>query len=827
MTEMSVPPGSPADPRIFGPPSLRRRFQQLRGGTIESDLRPFAGALDAISKAAREAAAKSDEELSAAGRALRAKVAGGAAERDVLQDAFALVSEAAFRRLGLRLFDVQILAGLALHQGRIVEMQTGEGKTLAAVAPAFLSALAGRGVHVLTANDYLAKRDARWMGPVYESLGLRVGFVQERMTRAERRAAYRCDVTYVTAREAGFDYLRDHLCLDPDDLVHRPLHVAIVDEADSILVDEARVPLVVAGDEEQHASAIGRMAGIARRLTAGVDYDTDEYARNINLTERGSLRVEEMLGCGNLFAPENLATLAQIRNALHAEALLRRDVDYIVRNGRVELVDELTGRVVDKRQWPDGLQAALEAKEGQDLQPEGRILGSIPVQHFVRNYPRLAGMTATAQSAAAEFHEVYGIGVTVIPTHMPCVRVDHADLLFTDRAAKERAIVDEIASAHATGRPILVGTASVAESERLALTLVASGVPCRVLNAKNDEVEAEIVAEAGAAGAVTISTNMAGRGTDIRLGGRTGSGRAQVVALGGLYVIGTNRHESRRIDDQLRGRAGRQGDPGSSRFIVSLEDDLLQRFGLRGLIRASRWPAPQSAPLDDALLTSEIARAQRIVDGQNFEARQTLWRYSQVLEGQRQHIQEGRQTVLLGEDDGGVLALRRPERWQALTITAGAEVLRQVERRLTLVAIDRCWSDHLAEISRIRDGIHLVTLGGLDPYEQYHARAREAFEETVGRIDDEIVRIFDGIEITRQGVDWRKAGLLGPSSTWTYLVTDKPFTTDPLASLSARPSLGLPLALAYGPLFILWGIFSRWRRARKRKPPSKGNLSCF
>ena len=634
----------------------------------------------------------------------------------MLVEAFALVREAARRRLGLGMFDVQVLAGLALHQGRIVEMQTGEGKTLVAVAPALLSALGGSGVHILTVNDYLARRDARWMGPIYESLGLQVGFVQERMTRAERQRAYACEVTYVTAREAGFDFLRDRLCLDPADIVHRRLHLAIVDEADSILIDEARVPLVVAGDEQEHPSELARMAVLARRLASGLDYDTDEYARNISLTEQGSQRVEEILGCGNLYAPENLVVLAQIRNALHAEVLLRADVDYIVRDGRVELVDELTGRVVDKRQWPDGLQAAIEAKEGQRLQPEGRILGSIPIQHFVRNYPRLAGMTATAQSAAIEFHEIYGIGVTVIPTNRPCVRADHADLVFTDREAKERALVDEITSVHATGRPILAGTASVAESERIARKLSESGVSCRVLNAKNDEAEAEIVADAGAPGAVTISTNMAGRGTDIRLGGRGEAGRDQVVALGGLYVIGTNRHESRRIDDQLRGRAGRQGDPGSSRFIVSLEDDLLERFGLRGLIPRAHWPAPQAAPIDDRLLTREIARAQRIVDGQNFEARQTLWRYSQVLEGQRQNVQDGRQAILTGEEDGDLLARRRPERWHALEGTVGLDLLRPVERRLTLLAIDRCWSDHLAEIARIRDGIHLVTLGGLDPY---------------------------------------------------------------------------------------------------------------
>ncbi len=806
-------PSSPAGPRdrrrAAGRPTVAECWQRLLGSSVRTDLRPLEDRLAAVEAAGRALAGASDGQIRARAARLKGQARRGTPEEALLAEAFALVREAAVRRLGQRPFDVQMLAGIALHQGAVVEMQTGEGKTLAAVAPAFLAALSGRGVHVLTVNDYLARRDAAWMGPVYELLGLQVGCIQGRTLGAERRSAYNCDVTYLTARESGFDYLRDRLCLEPDRLVHRPFHLAIVDEADSILVDEARVPLVIAGDVLDHGADLERIAAAVRELRAGRDYDTDEYRRNVNLTAAGSERLEAGLGCGNLFAPEALHLLADIRNALHAEVLLARDVDYIVRRGRVEHVDELTGRVVEKRQWPDGLQAALEAKEGVRQRPEGRILGSVTLQHFVRAYPRLCGMTATARPAAKELEEFYGLGVTVVPTHRPCVRVDHPDVVFTHREAKTRALVAEIAAVHETGRPVLVGTASVAESEALAASLGRIGVACRVLNARHDEEEAAIVADAGAPGAVTISTNMAGRGTDIRLGGRDEAERDRVVALGGLYVIGANRHESRRIDDQLRGRAGRQGDPGSSRFFVSLEDDLLERFRLRDLVPAAKWPARQDGSIDDPVLARAIARAQRIVDGQNLDTRRTLWRYAHVVELQRRYVQDWRQEILTGEAQPDVLAAARPERWRRLTGTVGEAVLRGVERHLALVTIDRAWSEHLAEMGHVRGGIHLVTLAGQDPYEQFHARAREAFERLLPRVDEEIATTFDTLDVTERGVDWKAAGMLGPSSTWTYLVTDTPFLTGPLAAMAARPSLGLPVAWLYAPFWILWAVYRR------------------
>ncbi|MGD9254092.1 MAG: accessory Sec system translocase SecA2 [Holophagae bacterium] len=801
-------------------PSWWQRVTRWTGSPVDHDLRSFAEDVAAIAALEPEVECLDDHEITESAEQLRDEIAAGVDPALKLHRVFAMTREAARRRLDERPFDEQLIGGIALARGRIAEMQTGEGKTLAAVAPAAMEALPGRGVHVLTVNDYLARRDAAWMGPVYEMLGLTVGCIQEGMRPAARRAAYACDVTYLTAKEAGFDLLRDGLCLDRADLVHRPFNLAIVDEADSILIDEARVPLVIAGTTDEVISDPGRLSQMVCSLERGRDWDLDEYSRNVNLTEAGSRRVEELLSIDNLFDSKHLSTLAAVQNALHAEVLLRRDVDYIVRNARAELVDELTGRVVEDRQWPDGLQAAVEAKEGLHPQPEGRVLGSITMQHLLLQYPRLAGMTATARPAARELHDCYGLEVTVVPTHAACVRVDADDLVFTDKAAKQRALIREISLVHETGRPILVGTTSVAESEDLAEHVRAAGIECRVLNAKNDEVEAAVVAEAGRIGAVTISTNMAGRGTDIRLGSGSRDEHDEVVSLGGLYVIGTNRHESRRIDDQLRGRAGRQGDPGESRFFVSLEDDLLVRFGLRELLPKGGWPATQDGPVDDPMLMREIRRAQRVVDGQNFDTRTTLRRYADVIEAQRSYVQSWRRRILEGDEQSGILV--GSERRQDALARVGEEALDEIERRLTLVTIDRCWCDYLEEMRRARDGIHFVSLGGRAPYEVFHEHARAAFEATLERVVDEAVSIFERIRITDAGVDWAREGLLGPSSTWTYMVTDMPFATGPLAAMANRQSWGLLVAWMYWPLWIAWGFYRRWKDERAR---AKGEVA--
>jgi len=769
--------------------NLRRVLHRLRRNPIESDLGSYQYLLGRINQRGREIETVEDAVLDRLSSDLVSEARNGLSLDGLLVETFTLVREASRRMLGLRHFDVQILAGIALHQGKLVEMQTGEGKTLAAVLPACLSAMAGRHVHVLTFNDYLARRDASWMGPVYQRLGLTVGCVQQGMTTKERQKAYGCDVTYLTAKEAGFDHLRDHLCVRGADVVHRPLCCAIVDEADSILIDEARIPLVIAGAMPVPETRLREMIELVRRLDADVDFDTDEYQRNIYLTEAGVERVEHLLDCDNLYGLENLSLLIDLNLALQAERLLHRDVDYIVRDGRVEHVDEFTGRIAENRRWPKGLQAAIEAKEGLAIQPEGTILGSITLMHFLGEYAQVCGMTATARSAAEEFKTFYGLDTVVIPPNSPCIRIDHPDVVFTHKEAKTKALIEEITQAHGTGRPVLVGTISVKESEQLAGALVQADVPCQVLNAKNDELEAQIIAQAGSLGAVTISTNMAGRGTDIRLGGADERNRDRVVELGGLYVVGTNRHESLRIDNQLRGRAGRQGDPGSSRFFVSLEDDLIKQYGVQELIPASHRPLRQHGPIQDRVVANEIARAQRIIEGQNFEIRKTLWRYSSLVDEQRRNVYRRREDVLLDRKPLTLLATGSPERYAQLQAGVGEDVLRNVEKRVTLFHIDQSWADHLALVDQIREGIHLFGMEGnglldkihlsrfavVNPLDEFNRQVITAFLRLLRRIDDKVVKTLNCAEITGKGIDMDAQGLKAPSATWTYLINDTPF----------------------------------------------------
>jgi preprotein translocase subunit SecA len=813
----------------------RDRLSQLRGSSVQLDLQQYDQPLDEIARLEAELRAASDDALTARAAGLRDAACSGELLKDLRAPLYAVAREAARRRLGLRPFDVQIVAGLAMDDGRIVEMQTGEGKTLAAVLPAALNALTGNGVHVLTFNDYLARRDAGWMGPIYEALGLSVAFVQEGMAPAVRRGAYAADVTYVTAKEAGFDHLRDLLARRRDDPVHRPFHFALIDEADSILIDEARVPLVIAGSADRAASSSRLASRIVTGLTGGLHYDQDEYGRDVELTEAGAEHIERLLGCGSLHLEANLPLLTEINCALHAHTLLRRDVDYLVRDGRIAIIDEHTGRIVHDRHWPDGLQAALEAKEGLDRRPDGRILGSITLQHFIRGYPRLCGMTGTARAAAAELDETYGVKVTVIPTHRPMIRIDHADRVYDTREAKEAAVIEEIQAAHATGRPILVGTISVEESERLAARLIASGVRCDVLNARNDEAEARIIASAGAPGAVTISTNMAGRGTDIRLGvspGPDGPGAAATVAgdtvapgasapggstggSSGLYVIGTSRHESERVDLQLRGRAGRQGDPGESRFFVSLEDPLLVQFGIQSLL-AGRFEAGDSAgPITNPIVIGEVARAQRIVDQQNFEIRRTLARYSQVLEDQRVALME-RRTALLEEHQEPDVWQSDPERYGSFVARAGERKVREAERLVTLWCIDRAWCDHLAYSADLREGIHLTALGGQDPLTRFTTDVTLRFRQIDEQIDSAVLEALDALSFSDGEIVLPETALRGPSSTWTYLVNDDPFRNQIGMMLTGpgKATFGIGAALMAMPLLIGWGVVDRWFRKR-------------
>jgi preprotein translocase subunit SecA len=796
------------------------RLARLRGSPVLHDLRRFQAPLAAIADLEPACRALTDEALRQQAVELRGRARAGEPTAVLTVPLFALAREAARRAIGERPFDEQVVAGLALAAGHVVEMQTGEGKTLAAVAPAALDALAGHGVHVLTFNDYLAGRDAAWMGPVYGRLGLTVASVRHDLPSAERRAAYHADLTYVTAKEAGFDHLRDLLVRDRGALIHRPFHAAIVDEADSLMIDEARVPLVIAGRMEGALAQAERLAALVASLTRGVHYACDEYRRDVELTDAGIERAEHVLGCGSLHEPAQLGLLTELNCALHAHVLLRRDVDYIVRDGKVEIVDEFTGRVVADRHWPDGLQAALEAKEGLTPREGGRILASMTVQRFLRGYPRLCGMTGTAQDAADEIREVYGLDVVVIPTHRETRRLDRDDLVFTHREARDRAVLAEVQRAHETGRPVLVGTASVSDSERVARTLADAGIACAVLNAKRDAEEAGVIARAGAFGAVTISTNMAGRGTDIRLGGPDEQDRERVASLGGLYVIGTQRHESRRVDRQLRGRAGRQGDPGESRFLVSLEDDLLVRYGIADLVPARLMPPRSDVPVEHPVIRREVARAQRIVEGQNLEIRRTLARYSDVIEQQHRLFTQRRWHVLTGAEVP-VAWQDTPDLRAALIASAGEAAVARAERVVTLACLDRAWRDHLAACADVREGIHLVRLGGHDPLTAFAKEAIRSFSRIDHAVHDAVRAALPQMRIEAGEVVLTGTGLEAPAATWTYLVNDDPFKHR-MGALLTGPggaTIAIYAAVMLTPLLVAWGLVDRLRGRRTRRRP--------
>ncbi len=743
---------------------LKRTIKRAFGAATAAES-PEPALVGAVLAPAPELERVSDAELRAAAHALRDRARAGAAAEDVVVETFRVAREGSRRLLGLAPFDVQMIGAVRLHEGHVIEMDTGEGKTLVATFPAIVHALAGRGVHVLTVNDYLAGRDANWMRPLYELFGLAVEAIEQRHGKEERRRAYAADVTYVTATEAGFDYLRDHLVLSPAEVVHRPFHFAIIDEADSILIDEARIPLIIAGGVHHSGTHAHTAGAVVRQLVRGEDYVFDENFRNVVLTDRGIARAEALLGTANLFDPAADDLHAAINVALQAEALLRRDADYVIKDGRIQLVDEFKGRVAHRRRWPDGIHTALEAKEGLPLTTEGKVLGSLTIRGLMALYPRICGMTGTAAAAAEELLVTYGLRVAVIPPNRPSVRIDHPDLVWPDQDSKWRAVAGRIAELHATGRPVLAGTRTVEESEHLAVRLAAAGIPCNVLNARNDEAEAAIIAEAGDLGAVTISTNMAGRGTDIRLGGAHEERADAVRALGGLSVLGTNRHESRRIDAQLRGRAGRQGDPGETQFVVAFDDDLVVRYGLAGMM------AEQASPAE------EIERAQRIIEGQNFDIRRNLLKYDVLLDRQRRIVYARREEILLGEDEG-ILATADETyvRWDELVARYGEPLLRDAERMLTLALLDRLWSDHLAEVEEVRGGIYLRSLGG-DAFQEFNLFIFGRFQSLFETLDSSVVETFLDAHIDERGIDLESAGLGAPASTWTYLITDNPFGT--------------------------------------------------
>jgi preprotein translocase subunit SecA len=747
---------------------------------------------------------KSDNELKEMAVTIRKKVKDGISLDHVLAEAYALGREASNRALGMRHYDVQLMAGAALHEGKMIEMQTGEGKTLAAVLPAYLNSLTGKGVHILTFNDYLVHRDAEWMKPVYDFLGVTVGYVKEGMSISDRQNAYRMDITYVTAKEAGFDYLKDFLCVKKENLVHRGFNYAIVDEADSILIDEARIPLVIAGSQEGEENDLARLSALAKQLIKGTDYAIDQNGSNVFLTDFGLCRVERLLGCSNLYEEPNLKLLMQVNSALFAEALLKRDRDYIVRDGKIELVDEFTGRVADKRHWPDNIQAAVEAKEALNKKSRGIIMSQIALQHFINLYPRIAGMTGTAKTSANEFHEFYGVEVVVVPTNKPCIRKDLPDLVFLNKEAKKNAVIAEIKKAHEKGQPVLVGTGSVEESEKLADDLHNVGIGSNVLNAKNDEMEAEIIAKSGMYGAVTVSTNMAGRGVDIKLGGENGERRDEITAAGGLYVIGTNKNESRRIDNQLKGRAGRQGDPGRSRLFISLEDDLIVKYDIAKLVPLQLYPGDRNKPFDNSAVNNELNRGQRIVEGYNSDVRRQLLKYSFIIEEQRKIVCNKRQDMLQDKAQLKILGENSPEKYDEILVKYGENTMYEVEKQLTLFFINKHWAEYLEYMNYTRESIHLVVIGRKNPMDEFHKIAIEAFREMLGEIEDDIIGAFQRVKITKDGIDMEKEGLMGPSSTWTYLINDSPDQFSNLPHMMKAAS-----AMITGPLFTIRSIYKK------------------
>ncbi|MBB3113727.1 preprotein translocase subunit SecA [Paenibacillus phyllosphaerae] len=719
-------------------------MQKFKDRETQSKLKVYQDKVELIRQ--RNLEVWDDGELQAESLRLQKEAKSGTPLDELLVDAYALVCEAAKRKLGLQPYDVQIVAAIALHERFVIEHHTGEGKTLSAVMPAYLNALTCEGVHVLTFNDYLANRDAEWMGPIYRFLGLTVSSVQAGMSLPEKREAYAKDITYVTAKEAGFDYLRDTIALNEVDTVHRPFHYVIVDEADSLLLDEARVPLVISGETGAASDDRIRFAEVARQLEQAEHYVFDEFQRNVYLNEAGAAKAEVLLGCGNLYDSHNSQLLILLNCALHVESLLKKDVDYIVRDGNIELIEEYTGRVAENRYLPDGLQAALAAKEGLQPTAGGKILGMITLQHFISLYPKIGGMTATAHASAMEFEDIYELQVVRIPPNRPNVRIDHPHRIYTHKEAKLKALVHEISTVHAKGRPILIGTSSVEESDLLAKALAVANVPCHVLNAKNDAEEAEIIAKAGEVSAVTVSTNMAGRGVDIRLGGGNPTQAEAVAKLGGLYVIGTHVNESVRIDDQLRGRSGRQGDPGASVFFVSLEDELMLRFGIDKAFRAPR----QNEALEDSVLRSKLAHIQRVIMGQNFQIRQELNRYSDMVEDQRRILYAERLGILQGE-----------------------KPMSPSEQRVRLYYIDECWADHLAYVSYIREGIHLESLASGNPIDEFHLQITQAYEQIPAKINSESAKMLAKLEGSNEPAKWEAFGLQSPTSTRTYIINDQ------------------------------------------------------
>ncbi|MGA9538012.1 MAG: preprotein translocase subunit SecA [Desulfobacterales bacterium] len=773
------------------------------GSKNERELKKLQPIIEQINALETDLMVMSDDQLKGHTAKFKERLNNGEPLDDLLPEAFAVVREVSRRTLNMRHFDVQLLGGIVLHQGKIAEMKTGEGKTLVATLPAYLNALTGKGVHIITVNDYLAGRDTRWMGTIYTFLDLTVGTIVHGLDDAERKKAYEADITYGTNNEFGFDYLRDNMKFDRQSLVQRELHYAIVDEVDSILIDEARTPLIISGPAERSTDLYYQVNNIIPRLKKESDYSIDEKARTVVLTEEGVARAEKLLQVDNIYDPKHIELLHHVNQGLKAHTLFKRDVDYIVKNGEVIIVDEFTGRLMPGRRYSEGLHQALEAREGVKIENENQTLATVTFQNYFRMYDKLAGMTGTADTEAVEFKKIYSLEVMVIPTDKPMVRKDSSDVIYKTRREKYNAAIDEIVELHRKGQPVLVGTISIDVSEQVSDSLKKKGIKHTVLNAKIHEKEAEIIAMAGQKGAVTISTNMAGRGTDIVLG-------EGVTELGGLHILGTERHESRRIDNQLRGRSGRQGDPGSSRFYLSLEDDLLRIFGgerITGIM--DRLGMQEGEPIEHGLISRAIENAQSKVEGHNFEIRKQLLEYDDVMNQQREVIYRQRREALFGKDlkssileiieekseeiAGAFADERAPaEEWdfkglneavfkqfnfrlptlegdtldgltqeglsqlindEAVGIyeekekVIGSEDFRQLERIVMLQNVDNLWKDHLLSMDHLKEGIGLRGYAQQNPLLVYKKEGFEMFQEMIARIKEETLGILFRIQL--------------------------------------------------------------------------------
>ena len=760
------------------PGRLSSRFWRLLGASTEKNRSRSLTQVTASDEYSEEAADLNDAKLRKAAGLLEL---GDLAESEDIPQFLAIAREAGERATGLRPFDVQLLGALRMLAGDVIEMATGEGKTLAGAIAAAGYALAGRHVHVVTINDYLAHRDADWMGPLIEALGLTVGWITAESTSEERRAAYDCDVTYASVNEIGFDVLRDQLVTDVDDLVSPNPDVALIDEADSVLVDEALVPLVLAGTTHRETPRL-EIIKLVGELAADTDYDTDADSRNVHLTDVGARKVEKALGGIDLYSEEHVGTtLTEVNVALHAHVLLQRDVHYIVRDDAVHLINASRGRIAQLQRWPDGLQAAVEAKEGIETTETGEVLDTITVQALINRYMTVCGMTGTALAAGEQLRQFYKLGVSPIPPNTPNVREDESDRVYITAAAKNDAIVDHIAEVHETGQPVLVGTRDVAESEELHERLLRRGVPAVVLNAKNDAEEAQVIAEAGKHGVITVSTQMAGRGTDIRLGGSDEADHDRVAELGGLHVVGTGRHHTERLDNQLRGRAGRQGDPGSSVFFSSWEDDVVAA-------NLERNKLPTQTDEDGRIVSPKTSglldHAQRVAEGRLLDVHANTWRYNQLIAQQRAIIVDRRNTLLRTATAREELAELAPERYEELSEDLSEKRLEKICRLIMLYHLDRGWADHLAYLADIRESIHLRALGRQNPLDEFHRLAVDAFASLAADAIEAAQQTFETANVVEeeQGLDLSK--LARPTSTWTYMVNDNPLADDTLTTLS-------------------------------------------